>query len=483
VNEKSCTELGYTRAEHLGLRVFDIDPEINESAWPQALEKIRAAGSLSREGLHRRKDGSTFPVELNAKWVRLDRDYIVAVVRNITERRQAELCAREQHEAERANRAKSEFLSRMSHELRTPLNAILGFGQLLELDGLNVEDKESVAQIIRAGKHLLGLINEVLDIARVESGKLALTPEPVSVRETLEETLCLVKPLAAERSVRLAPLAGDLDCEVLSSEQRFKQVMLNLLSNAVKFNGNGGAVAISCEKIEDFLRIKVADTGRGISAGNLAKLFVPFERLDVGDEVIEGTGLGLSLSKHLVEAMGGRIGVDSALGKGTTFWVELPLIQETLAATVRSLDAHIPSVAELPRCTAPRTMLYIEDNLSNLRLVERILARRPEVKLISAMQGSIGLELARLHQPDLVLLDLHLPDIQGDEILRQLRADARTAHLKIVMISADATSAQIGRLRASGANDYLTKPIDVRTFLAIVDSTERRRVDPVPRPS
>jgi CheY-like chemotaxis protein len=219
---------------------------------------------------------------------------------------------------------------------------------------------------------------------------------------------------------------------------------------------------------------EVADTGRGISAGNLAKLFVPFERLDVGDTVIEGTGLGLSLSKHLIEAMGGRIGVESELGKGTTFWVELPLIQGTPAATARRLDARIPSVAEQPRSTAPRTLLYIEDNLSNLRLVERILARRPEVKLISAMQGSIGLELARQHQPDLVLLDLHLPDIQGDEILRQLRADPRTEQLPIVMISADATSAQIQRLRAAGANDYLTKPIDVRKFLAVVDATEPR---------
>jgi PAS domain S-box-containing protein len=478
VNEKSCSELGYSRVEHLGLRLFDIDPLLNESNWRERMEKIRAAGSLNGEGLHRRKDGSAFPVEFNAKWVRLDRDYIVAVVRDITERKQAEMRVREQHEAERANRAKSEFLSRMSHELRTPLNAILGFGQLLEMDGLNVEDKESVAQIIRAGKHLLGLINEVLDIARVESGKLALTPEPVSVRETLEETLCLVRPLASERRVRLEPLAGDLDCEVLSSEQRFKQVILNLLSNAVKFNCDGGTVAISCEKIEEFLRIKVTDTGRGISAANLAKLFVPFERLNVGDTVIEGTGLGLSLSKHLIEAMGGRIGVESALGKGTTFWVELPLIQGTPAATVRSLDAPIPSVAELPRCTAPRTLLYIEDNLSNLRLVERILARRPEVKLISAMQGSIGLELARQHLPDLVLLDFHLPDIQGDDILRQLRADSRTAGLQIVMLSADAAPAQIKRLRAAGANDYLTKPIDVRRFLAIVDATEPGRAKP-----
>jgi CheY-like chemotaxis protein len=193
----------------------------------------------------------------------------------------------------------------------------------------------------------------------------------------------------------------------------------------------------------------------------------------VGDRVIEGTGLGLSLSKHLMEAMGGRIGVESTLGRGSTFWVELPLIEGTPAATERSLEEPVRSAAELPRSTAPRTVLYVEDNLSNSRLVERILARRPEVRLISAMQGSLGLDLARQHHPDLVLLDLHLPDMQGDEILRQLRADPRTAQLPIIMISADATAAQIARLRDLGATDYLTKPIDVRKFLALVDATEQ----------
>jgi len=365
----------------------------------------------------------------------------------------------------------------MSHELRTPLHAILGFAQLLEKEGQSDDDAESVAQIDRAGKHLLGLINEVLDIARVESGKLALTPEPVNVRETLEETLSLVKPLAAQRGIRLEPLTGEF-CDVLSSAQRFKQVMLNLLSNAVKFNREGGSVAVSCERFNDCLRIKVSDTGRGIPPEGVAKLFVPFERLDAGDTVIEGAGLGLSLSKHLVEAMGGRLGVDSEPDKGATFWVELPVIQETSKATARDLDARIPSAAEQPRSAVPRTLLYIEDNLSNLRLVERILARRPEVKLISAMQGSLGIELARQHQPDLVLVDLHLPDIQGDEILRQLRSDPRTEKLPIVIISADATSTEVQRLRAAGASDYLTKPIDMRKFLAFVDVTEPRHAEP-----
>jgi PAS domain S-box-containing protein len=487
VNPAFTKVTGYAAEEVIGKTPRILQGPKTERA---VLDGVRAhltrGEEIRGEAVNYRKDGSEFVLAWNISPIRGEDGkvtHFIGFQRDATERnRVAAAIQGAKEEAERANRAKSEFLSRMSHELRTPLHAILGFAQLLETDGQGADDAESVAQIDRAGKHLLGLINEVLDIARVESGKLALTPEPVNVRDTLEQTLSLVKPLAAQRRVRLEPLTGDF-CEVLSSAQRFKQVMLNLLSNAVKFNKEGGSVAVSSEKFNDCLRIKVTDTGRGISAEGIAKLFVPFERLDISDTVIEGAGLGLSLSKHLVEAMGGRIGVESVPGKGATFWVELPVIQGTSEATARQLGDRIPSVAEQPRSTAPRTLLYIEDNLSHLRLVERILARRPEVKLISAMQGSLGLELARLHQPDLILLDLHLPDIQGDEILRQLRADPSTEHLPIVMISADATSEQIERLRAAGASDYLTKPIDMRKFLAFVDATEPRSAEAAPRRS
>ncbi len=472
---------GYQEAEALGKPLTLIIPERYREAHCAGMARLVAGGQPRRIGqsleiIGLRKDGSEVSTELTlSTFTAAGGQCFTGVIRDITERlRAASALHQAKEEAERANRAKSEFLSRMSHELRTPLNAILGFAQLLEMDGLNVDDRESLAQISRAGKHLLGLINEVLDIARVEAGRLALTPEPVSVRETLEESLALIKPLAVERGVRLEPLAGELDCEVLASAQRFRQVLLNLLSNAVKFNRDGGSVAVFCEKIEDRLRVKVTDTGRGIAAENIARLFVPFERFGAENSAIEGAGLGLSLSKHLIEAMGGQIGVESTPGEGTTFWVELPLIQTAPAASERTLDAPVASLAEIPRATAPRTLLYIEDNLSNLRLVERILARRPEVKLISAMQGSLGLELARQHRPDLVLLDLHLPDIQGDEILRELRADPRTGTIPVVLISADATTAQIGRLLAAGARDYLTKPIDVRRFLALIDATGPR---------
>ena len=487
VNPAFTEVTGYTAEEVTGKtpRILQ-GPKTERTTLDGVRAHLANGDEFCGEAVNYRKDGSDFVLSWNISPIRDESGkvtHFIGFQRDATERnRAASALQAAKEEAERANRAKSEFLSRMSHELRTPLHAILGFAQLLEMDGKSPDEAESAAQIIRAGKHLLGLINEVLDIARVESGKLALTPEPVSVRETLEESLSLVRLLADQRGVRLEPLAGDLDCEVLSSAQRFRQVILNLLSNAVKFNRQGGTVAVSCGKTGDCLRISVADTGRGISEENIAKLFVPFERLDVGDTVIEGAGLGLSLSKHLIEAMGGRIGVESTPGKGTTFWVELPLVQRTSEAATRVLETPVPSVAELPRSTAPRTLLYIEDNLSNLRLVERILARRPEVKLISAMQGSIGLELARQHLPDLILLDLHLADMQGDEILRQLRADPGTAQVPIVMISADATSEQIERLYAAGASEYLTKPIDVRKFLALVDTTEPRSVDPTPPP-
>jgi PAS domain S-box-containing protein len=482
VNPAFTTVTGYTAEDALGKtpRILQ-GPKTDRVVLAGARAHLAKGEAFSSETINYRKDGSELIIDWHISPIRDESGKVTRFIgfqHDVTERHRVAADLRQaKEEAERANRAKSEFLSRMSHELRTPLHAILGFAQLMEIEGQSAEDKESVAQITRAGNHLLGLINEVLDIARVEAGKLALTPEPVDVRETLEEALSLLKPVAAQRGVRLGAPTGDF-CEVLSSARRFKQVIINLLSNAVKFNRDGGSVAVSCEKIEDRVRIAVVDTGRGVSAENVAKLFVPFERLDVGDTVTEGAGLGLSLSKHLIEAMGGKIGVESTLGEGSTFWVELPLVEPTPAATTDSLDARIPTVAELPRSVAPRTLLYIEDNLSNLRLVERILARRPEVKLISAMQGSIGLDLARQHQPDLILLDLHLPDIRGDEILAQLRADRRTSGIPIFMISADATATQIERLRAAGADDYLTKPIDVRRFLALVDATEPLRTEP-----
>jgi len=372
-------------------------------------------------------------------------------------------------EAERASRAKSEFLSRMSHELRTPLNAILGFGQVLEFERLEADQRESVGYILKAGRHLLGLIDEVLDIARIEAGRLSLSLEPVQVKQVVDEARSMIRPLAAERNIRLqVEVPEDADRYVLADRQRLKQVLLNLLSNAVKYNREGGEVIFSWEEAPGGrVRFAVADAGPGIPPEKVAQLFTPFERLGVEETGVEGTGLGLALSKALMEAMGGTMGVESAVGKGSVFWFELPQAEGPEAGVVREEEG----VSALPPLRAGSTVLYVEDNLSNLRLIEHLLARRPGVKVLSAMQGRLGLDLAREHRPSLILLDLHLPDVPGIEVLRRLREDPRTREIPVVVISADASPGQHHRLLAAGAQDYLTKPIDVRKFLAIVDQT------------
>jgi len=379
-------------------------------------------------------------------------------------------------DADRANQAKSEFLSRMSHELRTPLNAVLGFAQLLEMDSLSPEQRESVGHILRGGRHLLELINEVLDLARIEAGRLTLSPEPVSVREVVRESLDLIRPIAAKVNVLLNDTAPSIpDAYVTADRSRLKQVLLNLLSNAAKYNHQGGSVTLTCETLpQGRLRIRVSDTGPGIPPDKLERLFIPFERLGAEQTAVEGTGLGLAFSKRLVEAMRGSLGVESTMGKGTTFWIELALVEEPIRHLAR-LGIGLPSPADLVASQKARIVLYIEDNLSNLKLVQRVLAQRPEVRVLPAMQGRLGLDLAREHRPNLILLDLHLPDISGREVLRHLQEAPETRQIPVVMISADATRTQIDRLLAAGARAYLTKPLDIKKFLALLDEILKER--------
>jgi PAS domain S-box-containing protein len=391
-------------------------------------------------------------------------------------------------EAERANIAKSEFLSRMSHELRTPLNAILGFGQLLEMSPLDPEDVQSTEQILKAGRHLLDLINEVLDIARIESGNLALSPESVLVSEIALEALDLVRPLAAASGISLDE--GDIrTCThyVRADRQRLKQILLNLLANAVKYNRQGGSVTFSCQALSSDggddsstfglnqrVRIAVRDTGPGIDPALRTRLFTPFDRLGAENSGIEGTGMGLSLSLRLAQAMEGQLDFDSEVGQGSTFWIELP------CATDPSRRVEpLPLVTGHEGVVNTRlVVLYIEDNPSNLQLVQRLLAHRPEIRLLTAMQGGLGYELARQHRPDLILLDMNLPDLPGPEVLKHLRADEKTESIPVIIVSADATTGQIERMLQAGAQKYLTKPFDVREFLAVLDN-HIRETEPV----
>jgi PAS domain S-box-containing protein len=366
--------------------------------------------------------------------------------------------------AERANRAKSEFLAGISHELRTPMNAILGFAQLLELDELADDQGDNVRQILRAGRHLLELITELLDIARIEAGELALSLEPVSLDDLLSQAVDLTRPLAEQLGVTVS-LEGEVDGYLLADRQRVLQVLLNLLANAAKYNRSGGSVVVGCREDGARVAISVTDNGHGIALEDVERLFVPFDRLGLEAGAIEGAGLGLALARRLVEAMDGTISVASTIGVGSTFIVELPRADDPLAALAAAEGAPAPAA----RHTA--TILYIEDNLANLQLVERVLARQPGLTMLKATDGARGLELARERRPDLVLLDLHLPDTTGEEVLDELKASPDTAGIPVVVVSAAASKGRVQRLRQRGAREYLTKPIDIVELLTVVDAT------------
>jgi len=404
-----------------------------------------------------------------------EQEALTSELRERTETMEAEILRRsvalqDTNEALRAaNRAKSEFLSRMSHELRTPLNAIIGFGQLLEFGRLDANQKQEVEQILKAGKHLLELINEVLDLSRIEAERMPLSIEPIALAETIGEAIDLIRPIAADSNIALTSEVAGSNGYVNADRQRLKQVLLNVLSNAIKYNREGGRVDVRLtDPDEEHIRIEVADTGTGIPADRLDRLFTPFERLGADETQVEGTGLGLALSKGLVEAMGGRLLVESRPGEGSTFGIELQAVEHHLVHLERGHELIDGPVIE--RNGPVRTVLYIEDNLSNLKLIEHLIALRQDLRLISAIQGGLGLELAREHAPDLILLDLHIPDMPGSEVLVRLRQDPATTQIPVVMLSADATQGQIERLLVQGADAYLTKPLDVKRFFEILDT-------------
>ncbi len=379
------------------------------------------------------------------------------------DRKRAEENIRVAHEqAERANRAKSEFLSRMSHELRTPLNAILGFTQLLEIDAPTPSQAESVDHVSRAGKHLLSLINEVLDISRIESGRLALAPEPIELDAFLRETLQRVAPLAARHEVTvIVEETCERPLQVLADRGRLQQVFVNLLSNGVKYNRAGGRVTVSCGLLENSVRVSVADTGPGISEENLARLFIPFERLGAEATDVEGAGIGLALARGIVTALGGELGVHSIEGQGSTFWVVLP--RAAAPESPATVPLAVPAPPEI-RNPEPRVVLYIEDEELNVRLVERIFHSRPQYRLLTAMRGALGLEMARSQHPHIILLDLNLPDMTGIDILRRVKENNFLKCAPVVVLTTTDDSQEIKRCYELGCNVYITKPVNYESF-------------------
>jgi PAS domain S-box-containing protein len=437
------------------------------------IESVVTDGSVQNfETKIRRRTGEVIDVSINASVVR-DRDGNVlgfeGTLVDVTDQRSAEENARRAWaEADRANQAKSVFLSRMSHELRTPLNSIIGFAQLIELRQPEPEVADSVHHISKAGRHLLELINEILDIAKVEAGRIGLSIEPVRLGEVVHETIALIRPLAAARSISIG-YEGDqgFDTYVRADRQRLKQVMLNLLSNAVKYNLEGGSVVITSTLDDGFVSVAVTDTGPGIKPEQMERLFVPFERLGAEASSEEGTGLGLTLSQNLTEAMGGVLEVSSTYREGSTFTLILPSSLAPLEMPGVAMAISDPEGARA--AVNLHSVLYIEDNLASISLVEQILALRPGLSLETAMQGRLGVSLAREHRPDLILLDLNLADVSGREVLAELKVDPRTQPIPVLMISADASPGQIQRLLDGGAAGYLTKPLDVPQFLGEVD--------------
>ncbi|MCU1285057.1 MAG: sensor hybrid histidine kinase [Acidobacteriales bacterium] len=480
INRQMEALTGCTRDELIGapFKNFFTDPERAEAGIKQVLREKKVS---NYELTARARDGKTTVVSYNATTF-YDRDRelqgVFAAARDVTELKRFERTLQSNNleleiaksAAEQANLAKSDFLSSMSHELRTPLSAILGFAQIMESNTPppSAAQMESITQILRAGWHLLKLINEILDLAVIESGKMSVSNEPVLLAEVLRECQAMIEPQALQRGVQVTFPRQDILGYVNADRTRLKQVLINLLSNAIKYNREGGSVVVDyASSGPGQIILSVKDTGEGLGEKKLAQLFQPFNRLGQEGGTEQGTGIGLVVTKRLVELMRGTIGVNSKVGEGSTFWVELestaapePVAEETEpAATLKS---------EL-QSTSLRTILYVEDNPANLKLVEQLILRRPDLRLLTAVNGTLGVEVARASQPDAILMDINLPGISGVEALKILREDPLTAHIPVIALTANAMERDIQKGLKAGFLLYLTKPIMVNAFMEALD--------------
>ena len=481
VNKQMEALTGCTRDELIGapFKSYFTDPTRAEAGINLVLSDKKVT---DYELTARARDGKKTMVSYNATTF-YDRDRtlqgVFGVARDVTERKRFEQALQETNvemesaksAAEKANLAKSDFLSGMSHELRSPLNAILGFAQLMATASPPPSDaqSESITQILQAGWHLLKLINEILDLSVVESGKVSLSLEPVSLSEVLSECQAMMEAQAQQRGILMTFPQFEQPSFVWADQTRLKQIVINLLSNAIKYNQPSGQLTVDYAVISsDRIRISFTDTGAGLTPEKMAQLFQPFNRLGQEGGSVAGTGIGLVVTKQLVELLGGNLGVDSTVGAGSVFWVEL---RSTPAPTLKvSPPEHAAPKLAIKRMDAPqKILLYIEDNPANMKLVERLIERRTDIKLLKAVDGSLGIAMARSSVPDVILMDINLPGISGIEALKALREDPATAHIPVVAISANAMTRDIEVGRQLGFFSYLTKPIVVEEFMTTLD--------------
>ncbi|MDB5749292.1 MAG: hybrid sensor histidine kinase/response regulator [Massilia sp.] len=481
VNHQMELLTGRTRDELIGapFRSCFTEPQRAEEAITRVLRESKVT---NYELTALARDGTETVVSFNATTFH-DRDRklqgVFAAARDVTERKHFEHALQKSNvelqaareAAEKANLAKSEFLSSMSHELRTPLNAVLGFAQLMasEVPPPAARQQRSIDQILKGGWYLLRLINEILDLAMIESGKVTMSQEPMSMSDVLQDCKGMIEPQAAKRGIAMTFPSFDHALYVHADRTRVKQVMINLLSNAIKYNGSGGSVIVQCVASDkDRVRVCVKDTGSGLSAEQLAQLFQPFNRLGQEDGGEEGTGIGLVVTKQLVELMGGKIGVESAVGVGTVFWVEFaaaraPALENIEEVALERRPMAAPEIDEQP------TLLYVEDNPANLALVEQLIGRRGDLKLLTAINAPLGIALARAYVPDVILMDINLPGMSGFGALKVLQDDPLTAHIPVLALSANAVPRDIEKGLEAGFFRYLTKPIRVREFMEALD--------------
>ncbi len=483
VNKQMEALTGCTRDELIGapFKNFFTDPDRAEAGIKRVLSGSKVT---DYELTARARDGQQTVVSYNATTFH-DRDRklqgVFAAARDVTERKRFERTLQENNTeleraraaAEKASLAKSDFLSSMSHELRSPLNAILGFAQLMNSDTPPPTPTQttSIDQILHAGWYLLQLINEILDLAQIESGKLALSREPTSLTDVMQECRAMIVPQGEKRGIRMTFPNTGTPYFVDADRTRLKQILVNLLSNAIKYNQPNGTVVVDCVmNTPERVRVSITDSGAGLPPEMMKQLFQPFNRLGQERSTEEGTGIGLVMSKRLVEMMGGIIGVESTVGLGSVFWFELNSANEPqLEADLTPLKKAL-SMEQAPSVMPLRTLLYVEDNPANLKLIEQLIARRPDIRLLSARDGTTGIHLARTNLPALILMDINLPGISGIEALRILREDPATKHIPVIALSANAMPRDIEKGLQAGFFRYLTKPIKIHEFMDTLEA-------------